>query len=140
MQPQTDEAIQRLKRERIALERRRRDDAGEIGRREAENGQKPAKQAAIEERMGVDVRRLAEIREEIDQLAANTPSDEAVAAALADFDAMWESLTPREQAMALGLLIDRVDYDAAVGNVPITFQMTGLKMLEAAPTVEETAA
>jgi hypothetical protein len=68
------------------------------------------------------------------------PSEEAVGVALAEFDAMWETLTPREQATALGLLIGRIDYDAGVGNVAITFQMTGLKALEAAPKLEESAA
>jgi site-specific DNA recombinase len=99
----------------------------------AENGAGSSNKAAVAEWMGAAARRLAEIREEIDQLAANLPADEAVAAALADFDAMWESLTPREQGMPLGLLIGQVDYDVGLGNVAITFQMTSLKALEAAP-------
>jgi site-specific DNA recombinase len=137
---QTDEDIQRLKRERAVLERQRRDDAAEIGRRGGPEGADSAAQADIEARMGIALRRLAEIRDEIGLLNVTVPSEDAVAAALADFDAVWESLSPREQAKALGLLIGRIDYDAGVSNVAITFNPTNLKILEAASKLEETAA
>jgi site-specific DNA recombinase len=137
---QRDEAIQRLKRERTALERQRRDDAVEIGRVGAADGQSGAKQAQVEERLSASFQRLAEIREELDDLTRSAPSDGEVAAVLAGFDGLWESLAPWEQAEAMCHLIGRVDFDAASGNVAITFNPTGLKTLEAAGKLEETAA
>ena len=42
---------------------------------------------------------------------------------------MWDSLTPREQARVVQLLVERVDYDGATGKVSITFHPSGIKTL-----------
>jgi phage host-nuclease inhibitor protein Gam len=118
---QTDEAIQRLKRERAALERQRRDDKADGADGEA----------AI---------RIAEIKKEIGKLAENVPSHGDVAEALGRFDEVWDALSTIEQAEAFGLLIQCVQYDAGSGSVSITFNATGLKALETVVALEETAA
>jgi hypothetical protein len=38
-------------------------------------------------------------------------------------------MTPEEQARVIGLLVSRVDYDGARGQVAITFHPLGLKTL-----------
>jgi hypothetical protein len=115
---QMDEAVQKLKRERAALERQRRGGHDD-----------PA-----------TVQRLVAIRAEISALTSSLPTGEQVAAALAEFDATWALLSPGEQAETLGLLIDHAAYDAGHGNMLITFKPTGLRTLESATAVEETAA
>jgi len=52
--------------------------------------------AEIQQRLGTSGRRLTEIGEELGKLAGNAISEAEVASALAEFDAVWEALTPRE--------------------------------------------
>jgi len=52
-----------------------------------------------------------------------------VAQACSLLDPVWETLTAREQARILHLLIERVDYDGVNSNVSITFHPTGIKTL-----------
>lgn len=85
--------------------------------------------AEIQERIGVAERRLSEIEDERTRLATQDITAELVAAALGEFDAVWGTLTPKEQARVLALLIERVDHDGTSGNVAITFNPTGLKVL-----------
>ncbi len=92
------------------------------------------------------------------QLAANgngrgRPSldrDGAVAA-LAEFEPLWQALSPGEQRCLIQLLVERVVFDAANGRVSITFRPTGIATLGATddevtedeatePVVEEIAA
>ncbi|PJA74181.1 resolvase, partial [bacterium CG_4_9_14_3_um_filter_65_15] len=54
--------------------------------------------------------------------------DEAIHA-LAAFDPVWETLTLREQARVLQLLIQRVDYDGDKGTVSVTFHPAGIETL-----------
>jgi site-specific DNA recombinase len=65
----------------------------------------------VQERLEAAERRFTEIGEELGRLAWGGMSLEEVASALAEFDKVWEALTPREQARVLELLIERVDYD-----------------------------
>ncbi len=51
------------------------------------------------------------------------------AEALSLFDSLWGTLAPAEQARAVGLLVERVDYDGARGKVTISFQPTGVRAL-----------
>ena len=63
----------------------------------------------------------------------NAPSElvdqHEVAHALTALDWAWESPPPREQARIVELLVERVDYDGASGNVSITFHSSGIKTL-----------
>ncbi len=52
-----------------------------------------------------------------------------VDSALEAFMPLWETLSPREQARVLRLLIQRVDYDGANGKIAVTFQADGIKTL-----------
>jgi site-specific DNA recombinase len=48
---------------------------------------------------------------------------------MAAFDPVWETLTLREQARVLRLLVQRVDYDGDKGTVSVTFHPTGIETL-----------
>lgn len=83
-------------------------------------------------------RRLRELQAEEDR--GSDPNDLADAkaqridradleAALAQFDGLWSSLSPAEQARVLQLLIERVEYDRAAGKVSISFRPSGVRTL-----------
>jgi site-specific DNA recombinase len=85
--------------------------------------------ADLQERMRNAETRIAAIRQEVEDLSRSLVSDDEVAVALSEFDAVWQALTPREQARIIHLLIQRVDYDGEAGTVAITFHPEGIKML-----------
>jgi len=85
--------------------------------------------ATVQERLRLAERRLSEIDSELARLDQNAISDDEVARSLADFDQVWQSLAPREQARMLELLIERVDYDGERGKVSLTFRPCGVRSL-----------
>ncbi len=73
--------------------------------------------------------RLTEVRERHLALSRELVDEREVMQALSLFDPVWESLTPREQARIVRLLVERVDYDGQNGTVSVTFRPTGIKAL-----------
>jgi site-specific DNA recombinase len=97
----------------------------------ANNGSTPdiTRLADLQERIRLAERRTTEINEEIHVLDGARVSEDEVTSALSAFDPVWETLTPREQARIVQLLVQRVDYDGAEGQVTITFHPSGIKTL-----------
>jgi len=87
--------------------------------------------ADLQERIRLAERRLTEIGEQVEGLSRQALGENDVAAALADFDPVWQTLTPQEQARLVGLLVERVDYDGSSSVVSITFHRTGIQTLAA---------
>jgi site-specific DNA recombinase len=79
-------------------------------------------------------KRLAKIGAEVARAEQDMPADEAVAVALGHFTAVWESLTPAEQARIVTLLIERVEYDGHAETIEIAFHPAGLQSLAAEAT------
>ncbi len=99
----------RLDRELARLRDRGRDeDADQIGRIEA---------------------RLVEIAEELAVLQSQSIDKRDLAKALAMFDDVWGCLFPREQERVIGLLIERIEFDAQRETIAITFAPTGIRAL-----------
>jgi site-specific DNA recombinase len=73
--------------------------------------------------------RLTDARERRLALTRELVDEREVVQALSLFDPVWESLTPREQARIVRLLVERVEYDGAHGTVSVTFRPTGIKAL-----------
>ncbi len=71
--------------------------------------------------------RLIQVRDELRQLERELIDENEAALALAAFDPVWETLTIREQARVLHLLIQRVDYDGDKGTVSVTFHPAGIE-------------
>ncbi|MDB5335000.1 MAG: Resolvase domain protein [Planctomycetaceae bacterium] len=97
-----------------------------------------ARLADLQERLRIANERSTGILAELDQLQAEQIDETEVATALAEFDAVWQVLSPKEQARVLQLLIERVDYHGDTGDVTLTFHPTGLSALS--ETLEESAA
>ena len=70
-----------------------------------------------------------ELVEELLTLGKDTIDESEVAQVLADFNLLWESMQPREQARAIELLIARVTFDGRAGNLSITYRPTGIRTL-----------
>jgi len=139
---QAAEAIGRLERERVALERQRRDDEAEerqLAVPSGANGDRLSRLVEVQERIRHAERRLTEIDAELATLRGDLVDEQEVAAALAEFDGVWAALTPREQARVLELLIERVDHDGRAGHVTITFRPSGIKALAVELGEEEAA-
>ena len=69
---------------------------------------RPEELAAVQERIRWAEQRLTEVREELLRLSRQVVDEREVAAGLATFDLVSKSLSPREQARLLRLLIERV--------------------------------
>lgn len=85
--------------------------------------------ADLQERIHVTEQRATCVREEVIALSREMVSEKEVASALSLFDPVWESLSPREQARAIQLLIEQVAYDGKKGTVSVTFRPAGIKTL-----------
>jgi site-specific DNA recombinase len=88
-----------------------------------------ARLADLQERIAAAQRRLVEVHDQAERLRRGTIDPAEVARALAEFDSVWESLSPHEQARLLRLLIERIDYDGRDGLISITFHPSGIKTL-----------
>jgi len=98
--------------------------------------------ADLQERIRGAERRATELRDEIVAHGHEQVDERQIQLALAAFDPVWETLTPREQARLVHLLVARVDYDGARGKLAITFHPMGIKTLAAelsAPRKEKSA-
>jgi site-specific DNA recombinase len=134
---QASQRIAELDLERRALERDLaawnadvRTLAVQIGAKD-QNPSALARLADLQDRLRGGERRLTEVREEIATYQRQRLTEHEVETALAAFEPVWESLTPREQTRIVQMLVERVDYDGARGKVAITFHPTGIKTLAA---------
>ncbi len=84
--------------------------------------------ASLNERTRLAEQRATQVREQILALSKQVVDEREVVTALSVFDPVWDSLTSREQARIIQMMVDRVVYDGAKGTVAVTFRPTGLKM------------
>jgi site-specific DNA recombinase len=75
-------------------------------------------------------RALADNRARGEVLAAEDVSEEVLRSALERFTPVWESLTLPERERMLQLLVERVTYDGASGEIAIAFRPAGIRALE----------
>jgi len=95
-----------------------------------------ARVADLNERIRGGDQRLRELDARIAELERDRVTRAEAEAAFADFDGLWASLSPREQARMLNLLISAVEYDAKAGNVSVTFRPTSIASLARRRTEE----
>jgi site-specific DNA recombinase len=138
---QAEDQIDRLRAERVELRGQLRDDHAELGRLAASSRPGDPRLADVHDRIRDAERRVTEIDDELAALEGDLVVEDEVVAALADFDAVWDCLAPREQARVIELLVECVAYDGEGGNISITFRPSGIKALagELAERQEEAA-
>jgi site-specific DNA recombinase len=81
------------------------------------------------------------VNAKITALQAQKLTREEVINALTSFEPIWESLTEREQARIVQLIVKQIDYDGATGRVTIIFHPDGIKTIamENRPELAEAA-
>lgn len=76
---------------------------------------------------------LQERRQELERrliaLETSAVTEDEVAMALRGFEVVWRELLPREQQRLLRLLIEKVRFEAGVGEVEISYRAGGIKAL-----------
>jgi len=133
--------IEELEAEKRSLQRQlERHNAAlrELVGRLATNGTATDRMADLQERIHSAEQRATQVREELIALGRQLLDEHEVARALALFDPVWETLSPREQARVIRLLVRRVDYDGERETVSVTFHPAGIKTL--AEELEEVSA
>jgi site-specific DNA recombinase len=80
----------------------------------------------LHERIRVGEQRMAEVRQQTLALSREIVDEREVVGALTAFDPVWETLSPKERARVVRLLIKRVDYNGRDGDVALTFHPGGL--------------
>jgi site-specific DNA recombinase len=88
--------------------------------------------ADLQEQSRSTERRLVEIKTTITALRRELLDECEAAAALAQFDPVWEALSPRERCQLIQLLVARVEVDGEAGKISITFHPTGIQALATA--------
>ncbi len=83
----------------------------------------------LENRIGIGEKRAAQIQEELNALERDRIDEEEFSSVLSQFDPVWETLSSREQARVIHLLVDKIGYDGANGLIAINFRPTGIKTL-----------
>jgi site-specific DNA recombinase len=73
--------------------------------------------------------RLAELQLEAERRQGEQLAPADIEAAFADFRTVWDSLSPREQARLVALLVARVEFDVEESAIEITFHPAGIKAL-----------
>ena len=99
----------------------------EVG--QSQSGAVVARLSDIQERIRVAEERTRAIDDEKLAFERGQVNENEVGQALAGLDAEWETLSPREQARIVQLLVERVDYDGAAKTVSITFHPGGIRTL-----------
>ena len=129
---ESQERIQALEAERRGLERdlrRHNAEMKKLSGQLAANELATDRLADLQDRIQSIERRSTEVREELIRLGRTLLDEKEVTRALALFDPVWETLTAKEQARVLRLLVQRVDYDGEKGTVSVTFHPSGIEML-----------
>jgi site-specific DNA recombinase len=127
-----------LVRERTALERdlarwamEIRDLVGSLPR---PNGQQSAATARLVELQELTAEAEARLAKIGPVESPDDASEGELVAALQRFDPIWETLSPREQARIVHLLVEQVAYDGGKGTVAVTFRPSGIRALTAEGT------
>ncbi|RIK71914.1 MAG: resolvase, partial [Planctomycetota bacterium] len=123
--------LQRLNHERTALVQQLRGAHASLQAAAAmtEHVQRGSRLAEVQQGVSSAERRLTEIDDELASLSGQLIDEREVAQALADFDQLWETLAPREQARLLEAVVERVEYDGQRGQISLTFRPCGIKTL-----------
>ncbi|GJQ27741.1 MAG: cassette chromosome recombinase B [Phycisphaerae bacterium] len=95
----------------------------------ATNGHAAVRLAELHEQLREAEQRLTELRDDLARARRQMVSKREVDSALEAFTPLWDTLSPREQARVLRLLVKRVDYDGANGKVAVTFHANGIRAL-----------
>lgn len=127
---QCEETMGRLDNERQLLEREMRQHCAALSKATTRGDQAdPEWLADLNERIRRGEQRAIQIREESEAITRKMLCHEEVKQGCEGFDALWDTLSTREQVRMVNLLVKQVRYDGPKGTVAITFHETGIHAL-----------
>jgi site-specific DNA recombinase len=85
--------------------------------------------ADLHEKIQKTSARLAELDHLLTKLESERITATDVTLAFEDFDKLWQTLSSRQQAKLIGLIVERVEYDANRGTMAICFHDTAITTL-----------
>ncbi|VTU02514.1 resolvase : Resolvase domain protein OS=Isosphaera pallida (strain ATCC 43644 / DSM 9630 / IS1B) GN=Isop_2455 PE=4 SV=1: Resolvase: Recombinase: Zn_ribbon_recom [Gemmataceae bacterium] len=94
-----------------------------------DNGGVVGRLAELHDRIGTVDGRVKQVRDQIKSVSAQLVNEGQATRALSAFDPVWGTLTPREQARVVGLLVEAVSFDGRTGAVTVTFRPAGITTL-----------
>jgi site-specific DNA recombinase len=83
----------------------------------------------LQQRIVAAESQLQDLEQQSQRLRENRISEDDARQALAQFDQVWDHLTPAEQVRLVELVIKQVEYDGQAQMVSLTFHATGIKTL-----------
>ena len=113
-----------LKRERASLRR--------LAAGQHRNGDSSARIAEVLQRVETIEKRLAAVARDLQIAEEQIISESQVAAALSQFDSVWDALLPGEKARVLELLTERIAYNGRNGKFELALKPTGLARIQPA--------
>lgn len=128
---QTDEGIKHLTEEQSSLQQQLRACHADLQATASlpSTSKRVSQLADLQDQISTTERRLTEIDHELAALRANQIDESEVTHLLAEFHQTWEALAPRDQARVIELLIERIDYRGAEGQISLTFRPSGIQTL-----------
>jgi len=93
--------------------------------------------AALQDELREAEQRTSHLDDKIARIKVNLLDDQQAQAAMEQFEPVWASLSPGEQARVIHLLVQRVEFDGEQGRVSITFRANGIKTLAQQPAPKE---
>ena len=103
--------------------------AREAGDTSVDSGARFDRIVGIQKEIETTERKLAELATERKFLDSERINAEGLGRTLAEFDAIWSSLTTKEQEQLIQLLVAKVGYDGRTGKVTTNFRSAGAKEL-----------
>jgi site-specific DNA recombinase len=103
--------------------------AREAADNSVDSGARFERMAGLQHDIEAAERRLAELAVERADINAEDINGDDLRRTLAEFDAIWASMTIKEQEQMIHLLVAKVGYDGRTGKVTVNFSNTGAKEL-----------
>ena len=123
------EVDQELEAQRRSLRQLNQSLAREAADTSVDTGARFERMAGLQREIEAAERRLAELAAERNQLNTHHINADDLRRTLAEFDAIWASLTTKEQEQMIHLLVAKVGYDGRTGKVTVNFSNQGAKEL-----------
>lgn len=95
--------------------------------------------ADLEKRIATIQQRIEEVNHQLQLIENERLTQADVDTAFSDFDGFWHTLSPREQAKSLALVIKRVEFDATDSSISIEFQPAAIRSLKGERSEEAAA-
>lgn len=136
---QTKRERQSLKQEEVLIAKQVTSAYEELSQVSVRSGTED-RMADIQEQINRHQKRLSEVRRRLQQFKREQINPQTVQQRLFEFDALWRTLTMREQHELLQLTIEKIHFDGPVGEITIDYHSSGIQTLFECTSLQESEA